>query len=541
MKVRKVFPIVLVLLGLVVSPGSSSAQTDQLSVIVRFKTMVDPSEIVGSGVPAGLARANLIVALRAHSRAVQATARALLRSSGVSDVTELWLINALAVTAPADVLAQLAQLPEVESVAPNGVVTPPVTSLSTNATPEWNVSMIRAPELWSTGITGEGVVVAVLDTGADINHPDLAANWRGGSNSWFDPAGQHSTPYDSAGHGTQVLGVAVGGSESGKAIGVAPGARWIAAKIFNDAGYGTYAAIHQAFQWALDPDGNANTDDAADVVNNSWYVGNPNSCILEFRSDIQVLKAAGIAVVFAAGNSGPYDSSSVSPANNPEGFAVGAVDRAEALAYFSSRGPAACDPQSVYPEVVGPGVAVRTSDLTFGGVYPDSYITVSGTSFAAPHVAGALALLRSSNPSATVAQLEQVLEDSAADLGAAGPDNKYGYGLIDIVAANALLEQVPTLNSPPVANNDSAATIKNTTTGIDVCANDVDSDGSIDRSTVALASAKTTKGGSVAANSNGIVTYTPKKNFKGTDSFAYKVKDNLGAESNQATVTVTVK
>ncbi|MFB3903561.1 MAG: S8 family serine peptidase [Acidobacteriota bacterium] len=533
--------IVFVLLGLLLSPGWTLAQTDELSVIVRFKTTIDAAEIMGPGIPAGLARAHLITALRAHSRAVQATALALLRSNGVKDVTELWLINGLAVTAPASVLAQVEQLPEVESITPNVLVTPPGTSLAATTTAEWNVGMVRAPELWGAGITGQGAVVAVLDTGVDVNHPDLAANWRGGSNSWFDPNGQHAAPYDAAGHGTQVTGVAVGGSASGTAIGVAPGAQWIAAKIFDDGGVGTYSAIHQAFQWVLDPDGNAYTDDAADVVNNSWYIGNSNSCILEFQSDIQVLKAAGIAVVFAAGNSGPNTSTSVSPANNPDGFAVGAVDSTQNLAYFSSLGPAACDPQSVYPEVVAPGQAVRTADLTSGGTNPSSYITVSGTSFASAHIAGAMALLRSSNPTATVAQLEQALENSASDLGAAGPDNSYGYGLVNLVAANALLEQAPPPNSPPLANNDAATTRKNTAVTIDVCANDVDSDGSIDRSTVTLTSAKTSKGGAVVANVNGTVTFTPKRNFRGTDTFTYTVKDNQGAVSNQATVTVTVK
>ena len=202
------------------------------------------------------------------------------------------------------------------------------------------------------------------------------------------------------------------------------------------------SAIHQAFQWVLDPDGNPNTNDSADVVNNSWSLGNVGGCALEFEQDIQVLKAAQIAVVFAAGNYGPYGSSSVSPANNPNGFAVGATDSSDIISIGSSSGPSACD-GSVYPEVVSPGVNVRTSDLSGGGAYPDSYTVVSGTSFAAPHVSGGMAILIGAHPGATVTQLERALTDSARDLGAGGADETYGNGLIDLQAADAWLANPP--------------------------------------------------------------------------------------------------
>ena len=119
----------------------------------------------------------------------------------------------------------------------------------------------------------------------------------------------------------------VGGSAGGTAIGVAPGAQWISARIFDDGGHSSVTAVHQAYQWLLDPDGNPATDDAPAVVNNSWTFTSLG-CHLEFEHDLQALRAAGILPIFAAGNSGPGTSTSLSPGNNPSAFAVGATDAA---------------------------------------------------------------------------------------------------------------------------------------------------------------------------------------------------------------------
>jgi hypothetical protein len=139
-------------------------------------------------------------------------------------------------------------------------------------------------------------------------------------------------------------------------------------------------------------------------------------------------------VVFAAGNSGPGTATSVSPANDPGSFAVGAVDSFLNIAYFSSRGPSACG-GDIYPEAVAPGVGIRTADLTFGGVFPNSYMWVSGTSFAAPHISGGMALLRSAFTDVTVSELESAIASSAFDPGVSGPDDDYGAGLLDVAAA----------------------------------------------------------------------------------------------------------
>ena len=225
------------------------------------------------------------------------------------------------------------------------------------------------------------------------------------------------------------MGVMVGGDGGGTSIGVAPDAQWIAVKIFNDQGSATTARIHQGFQWLLDPDGNPSTPDAPNVVNNSWTLGSIG-CNLEFQLDLQSLRAAGIEPVFAAGNFGSGASTSASPGNNPEAFAVGAASNADLIWSGSSSGPSACgEPQTTFPELVAPGVSVRSSDL-FG-----LYGQLTGTSLAAPHVAGALALLLDAYPNLGVDAQEDALEATAVDLGFPGADDTYGYGRLDILAA----------------------------------------------------------------------------------------------------------
>jgi bacillopeptidase F len=385
-----------------------------------------------------LRRLKIITALKSKTDITQRPLRAFLENRNVKKIKSLWLINGMAITASASVIRVLATLPEVETIRLDEKIQAPEPIYELAATPEWNLAAIRVHDPWDLGFTGQGVVVANMDTGVDVDHPDLQSRWRGGFNGWYDPNEEHDTPHDVDGHGTNTMGIIVGGDFGGSVIGVVPGATWIAVKIFNDLGQASLSAIHQGFQWLLDPDGNPDTDDAPDVVNNSWGLDNTNRCFLEFESDVQVLKAAGIAVVFAAGNSGPSLSTSISPANNPGGFAAGAVDQTNGIASFSSRGPSTCD-GGIYPELVAPGVSIKTSDLTFGGTYLDSYAIVSGTSYSAPHVTGAMALLLSAFPELAVSEIELALRQSALDLGLCGADNDFGNGLLDVMKAYQLI------------------------------------------------------------------------------------------------------
>lgn len=300
------------------------------------------------------------------------------------------------------------------------------------STPEWNLTAVKAPDLWALGFTGQGVVVASLDTGVDAQHPDLAAQYRAGANSWFDPHGEHPAPADLDGHGTHAMSLAVGRASGGTAIGMAPDARWIAAKLFNDAGFARESVMHQSLQWALDPDGDAATDDAPDVVTLSWAAATVNVCNRAFQDELDLLRSSGIAVVLSAGNSGVGASTSISPANNPGQLSVGSVGQQLTVSPFSSRGPSACD-GGMFPAVVAPGEQVRAADRSFGGML--NYATVTGTSFAAPHVAGALALLMSAVPATPLPVLESALKATTVPLAPHEDSASPRPGLIDTLAA----------------------------------------------------------------------------------------------------------
>ena len=421
----------------------SAVPSQKVDVIVILKDRVNLDNYRDSDIR--LRRNRILTALKDKANRTQTPVLDFLLARNSEKVVSLWLINGIGVTVRAGVIPLLARLPAVEEIRLNFSIplAAPGPAPASSTPAEWNLDAVRAPDLWALGHTGQGIVIGSMDTGVDYRHLDLAGRWRGGPspNSWYDPNLEHTTvPVDVHGHGTQTMGVMVGGDAipvpMHSAIGVAPGAQWIAAKIFNDSGYASILAIHQGFQWMLDPDNNPATDDAPHVVNNSWgYPDKVNECFLEFQPDILALRAAGIAVVFSAGNSGPGTATSVPPANNPESFAVGSVAFDQTLAWDSSQGPSPCVIQDdFFPEVVAPGVNIKTADLT-GGIDFDAVAWGFGTSFAAPHVSGAMALLMGAFPGKTLAELETALKNTAQDLGDSGPDDQYGYGQIDVLAA----------------------------------------------------------------------------------------------------------
>ena len=380
----------------------------------------------------------VVTALRATADTAQRPLRSALAARAargeVRTVTPLWVVDGMTVTATAPVIRDLAARADVAGVALDAVVLTPTSSPA-----EPNLVTEHVPALWQAGLTGSGVVVATLDSGVDVTHPDLAGRWRGGADSWFDPYGQHPTvPTDLTGHGTATTGLMVGGDAGGTSIGVAPGARWIAARVMDDKGASTVTALHQAFQWVLDPDHDPSTADAPQVVNGSWSLGTGPGCDLSLQPDVQALRAAGIVPVFAAGNFGSAASTSVSPANYPESLAVGAVSSTGLVVASSSRGPSTCGGRSgQYPDVVAPGLNVLTADRY--GLYQQA----SGTSVAAPQVAGAVALLVGAAPGLTVDRWPDALRATATDLGVVGPDPKYGSGRIDAEAAYRWLTTAP--------------------------------------------------------------------------------------------------
>jgi len=424
-----------------------SLQPDEtVTVIVQLRQQANLPQGKGLGRAEQLSR--VIEALTFTAEKTQGPVKNFLdekrSNGGVKSYISFWVFNGFSVTATYDATHELAAQPDVLSISADELDIVPASSPQALSNPEPNISLVNAPALWSMGYTGQGVVVASMDSGVSMSHADLSSRWRGGSNSWYDPYGQHATPADLSGHGTWTMGVMVGGDSGGSSIGVAPGAQWVAVKMFNDAGSSTATAIHQGYQWLLDPDGNAATADAPDVVNNSWTFAYPG-CYLDFEPDLQALRAAGILPVFAAGNGGPNSNTSYSPANNPSAFAVGSIDNNSNIYGLSSRGPTTCGGSTgVFPELVAPGVNVRTTDL--GGFYT----TASGTSLSSPHVAGGLALLLSAYSNISASQQQNALLASAVDLGASGPDDIYGYGRLDLPAAYQWLVTASTATPTPL-------------------------------------------------------------------------------------------
>lgn len=382
----------------------------------------------------------------------QAALRALLTVRGAS-FTPYWIANAIRVTGDKKLMLDLAARSDVERIVGDRtyhVVEPVAQKPAAGVTGvEWNIDRINAPQVWSTyGDRGEGIVVGTIDTGAQWDHPAIARQYRGAEGlhvadhqySWFDPShvcGNPSVvPCDNVGHGTHVLGTILGDDGQGNQIGVAPGAKWIAAKGCETDSCSTGALLASA-QWMVAPTDfngqNPRPDLAPNVINNSWGGGGNDPF---YQAMVDAWIAAGIFPVFAAGNAGPFCSTTGSPGDYPNTYAVGAFDRNNAIASFSSRGPSAFG-GVVKPDVSAPGVNIRSS-VPGGG-----YASLDGTSMATPHVTGTVALIWSASQAVrgNVAVTRDLLNSTAiatSDLscgGTAADNNVWGHGRLDAFAA----------------------------------------------------------------------------------------------------------
>ena len=397
-----------------------------------------------------------------------------------------YIVNAILVKSDYVTMKKLAQMDKVNFIEANPsvkVARVPLDRTIEGRSPnsiEWGVEKINADDVWNMGYTGTGVVVGGQDTGYRWTHEALKSKYRGwnGSTSdhnynWHDaidsidshnsgdnPCGLSiKVPCDDQGHGTHTMGTMIGSSGSNE-IGVAPDAKWIGCRNM-ERGWGKPTTYIECFEWFLAPtdtnDLNADPLKAPDVINNSWYCPESEGCnssnYATMETAVNNLRNAGIVVVVSAGNSGPNCSTINTPPNFfSSSFDVGATNSADTIANFSSRGPTAGYGSSILkPNISAPGVNVRSSTYDSD----NSYGNKSGTSMAGPHVAGAVALLLDAFPEfkGNPDTIEHILQNSAVYLdtdqscggidGTEIPNNTYGYGRIDILAAINYVNSLP--------------------------------------------------------------------------------------------------
>lgn len=270
---------------------------------------------------------------------------------------------------------------------------------------DWGLQAIKAPVAWNT-TKGEGVKVAILDTGVDTNHPDLKPNIKAVANFTSSFFGVR----DRCGHGSHVAGIIAGVDNGQGIVGVAPHAELHIAKILGDNGSGDINAIIQGIRWAI--------AQGVDVINMS--LGTSVEPPQELHNAIKEATNAGIVIIAATGNE---DSAVCWPAKFPETIAVSAIDNHLQKAYFSNHG--------IENEICAPGVDILST-------YKDGgYAKLSGTSMATPIITGAAALFisdfkRKFGRRPSVEEVHSALLKATDDLGTAGKDEDYGVGMIDL-------------------------------------------------------------------------------------------------------------
>lgn len=431
-------------------------------------------------------------------------------------LNSFYLVNAIAVKqADAATVEGLANMPEIARLAPDPAIAlqPPLEAAappSQRGTVEWGIAMINAPAVWALGYKGQGITVAGADTGYEWEHPALKEHYRGYNNldgtanhnyNWHDaihaisplsgdsipdpannPCGVNSpVPCDDHNHGTHTMGTMVGDDNQGNQIGVAPGAKWVACRNM-ERGNGQPSSYIECFEWFLAPTDingqNPNPEKAPHVINNSWICPFEEGC-----TDLSIdqlilqaivnLRASGVVVVVSNGNSGSQGCGSTDepPAYFEDSFSVGATANNDTITNFSSRGPVLIDSSfRIKPNVVAPGAAVRSS-VRNGG-----YAHFWGTSMAGPHVVGLVALVLSARPdlAGEVDLIEDIIEQTAVpkfdgpdcsdNNGQAYPNNTYGYGRVDALAAVLKALTVVTPVSGPAPATVSAAVYPNPVT-----------------------------------------------------------------------------
>src|SRR5216110_979912 len=343
-------------------------------------------------------------------------------------------------------------------------------------TVEPGINYTHAPQVWALAHTGEGIVVAGADTGFRWTHNAIKPHYRGWDGvtadhdyNWHDsihdssgnPCGSDSPfPCDDAGHGTHTLGIAIGDDGAGNQIGMAPGAQCIGCRNM-DVGVGTPARYIECMQWFLAPTriggGDPDPTKAPDITINSWGCPPSEGCAVDtLQAAVEAQRDAGIQMVVAAGNSGPSCSTVVDPPSlYAASYTVGALNTGtDTIAGFSSRGPVTVDGSNrIKPDITAPGTGTRSASNTSD----NAYTIASGTSMATPHIAGAMGLLwcaipslqNQIDPSRTALNNAAVHIDTTQCSSTGTPNNVFGWGRVDILAAVTSGSPTPTPTPTP--------------------------------------------------------------------------------------------
>lgn len=437
--------------GVLAAPASAQEKAGDVWVLFTPEANLSTA----AKTPNRTARGRQVVdALKATAVRSQARVRSLLAEEGL-DSESFWATNAIYVedATPAQA-AEIAAIDGVEQVrSPIAYrLAEPVERAAASVLPsglEWGVANINADDAWLRyGKRGEGIVVASIDTGVQYDHPALVRSYRGNNGdgtfthdyNWFDASANcpSGAPCDTHGHGTHTMGTMAGDDGRGNQIGVAPGVRWIAA---NGCHTCTEVDLVRSAQWMLAPtDARGQHPDVSKrphIVNNSWATTVPTDQPL-IEDVLQAWAASGIFGVWANGNLGPRCRTSGAPGSRKLNYSVGAYGADNRIASYSSRGPG--QDGEPKPSIAAPGSSVRSA------IPGDTYGLMSGTSMAAPHVSGAVALLWSAFPDLArdVEGTRALLDLSAANTadgqcgGTSDDNNVYGEGRLDAAALLAL-------------------------------------------------------------------------------------------------------
>jgi subtilisin family serine protease len=470
---RVVVMLVLVLAGMsfgLISPSlqehlGTAQAAQKLPVQIVLKEQFD-KQLLNSlvdGMPKVERRVEVARILSEFSAQKQAGVLQYLATVGAGNVKSFWVINAVYCEATPEVIRQLSERPEVSYVNYDLVYQPNLLEpeQETDGTEEiaWGVDKINAPAVWALGYTGAGIVCGHIDTGVDYNHADLADHmWTDANypNHGWNFENNNNDPMDVQGHGTHTAGSVASDGTSGSQCGVAPDAQIMGCRVRTVADSLAESQCWDAMQFVVAPP--LSPSNGADLYTMSlgWMISwAPHQA--SWRTTADNVNAAGVSQIVAAGNERgtAIPNACRCPGNvpppwwNPENTGVGALsgivsigatDVSDNIASFSSPGPvtwSSVPPFSDYPyppgltrpDVSAPGVDVKSCAVGGG------YTTMSGTSMATPHTAGAVCLMLSKNPNLSPAVVDSILEVTAIDLGPGGKDNDFGAGRIDALAA----------------------------------------------------------------------------------------------------------